>query len=164
MNQIIEINHICRGYCKLPYPNHPNGCPNFNKNPNCPPKVQIVEEVFDINKDLFFVVEKFNLKTHVEQTKLNHPKWSELQLKNVLYWQGSVRKNLREKVIQYIHETDNSMIYTLLPEAMGVMVIDTAQKIGIPIERNPKNNVFKIALVGYPKITEEPNKDSMFNF
>ena len=41
------------------------------------------------------------------------------------------------------------MIYTLLPEAMGVMVINTALKLGIPIEKTPINKVFKIALVGY---------------
>jgi len=36
-----------------------------------------------------------------------------------------------------------------LPEAMGVMVINTALKLGIPIEKTPINKVFKIALVGY---------------
>ena len=24
-------------WCQLPYPNHPTGCPNYNKNPLCPP-------------------------------------------------------------------------------------------------------------------------------
>lgn len=159
---ILEINHDCRGYCTLPYPNHPKGCPNFNKSPNCPPKSSVVDKVFNLDEEMFFVVEEFNLKTHMEQTKLNHPAWTDPQLKNVLYWQGKVRKSLRESTEEFIRETNPDMIYTLLPEAMGVMVIDTALKLGIPIERNPKDRIFKISLVGHP-ITTQHHK-GMFDF
>jgi len=160
VNGILEINHVCRGYCKLPYPNHTEGCPNFNKNIECPPKSSVVEDVFDLNRELFFVVEEFNLKEHITHMKFNHPPWTELQLRNLLYWQGGVRKRLKEKVEQFMQ---HDMIYTLLPESMGVMVINTALKLRIPIERNPKEKVFKIALVGYPKI-EQRNEESMFEF
>lgn len=160
VSKILEINHACRGYCKLPYPNHPEGCPNFNKNPECPPKSQLIEDIFDMNKEMFFVVEEFDLKEHIVRMKLNHPWWTDLQLRNLLYWQGGVRKRLKEKTEQFMQ---HDMIYTLLPESMGVMVINTALKLVIPIERNPKEKVFKIALVGYPK-TEQRNEESMFNF
>jgi len=160
VNGILEVNYMCRGYCKLPYSNHPKGCPNFNKSPECPPKSSMVEDVFDLNREMFFVVEEFNLKEHVAQMKLNHPRWTELQLRNLLYWQGGVRKRLKEKAEQFMQ---HDMIYTLLPESMGVMVINTALKLGIPIETKPKEKVFKIALVGYPKI-EQHNNESMFEF
>jgi len=150
VNEVLEINYACRGYCKLPYPNHSKGCPNYNKNPECPPKVKRIEDVFDMNKDMFFIIEEFNLREHVEKMKIKHPYWSKLQLRNLLYWQGTVRKHLKEKVIYFIQHHDINMIYTLLPEAMGVMVINTVLKLGIPIERIPVNKVFKIALVGYP--------------
>lgn len=148
VNDKLIINHECRKYCILSYYGHPHGCPNYNNNNNCPPKVKVVEEIFDLSEDLFFIVEEFDLKNHIEKTKQKHPEWSYNQLKNLLYWQGGVRKRLKEKVERFIKEKNPNMIYTLLPEAMGVMVIDTAIKIGIPIEKSPVNKIFKIALVG----------------
>lgn len=159
VNGIIEINHKCREFCKIPYHGHKNGCPNFNINLNCPPKVNIVENLFDMNKDLYFIVEEFDLKNHMENMYIKHPQWTEIQLKNLLYWQGGVRKRLKIKTEKFIAETNKNMIYTLLPEAMGVMVIDTALKLGIPIEKSPKNKIFKIALVGFKSnINNEGNK------
>jgi hypothetical protein len=153
VSSIIEINHNCRNYCKAPYRDHPHGCPNFGVHEECPPKVDIVENIFDMGKDLFFVVEEFDLKSHVEKMRLKHPKWSEFQLRNLLYWQGGVRKRLTFKTLRFIStfsDTTN-IIYTLLPEAMGVMVINTALKARIPIQKSPTDKIFKIALVGYRK-------------
>ena len=30
-------------WCTLPYPGHKNGCPNYDKNPLCPPNIKIME-------------------------------------------------------------------------------------------------------------------------
>jgi len=149
VNKILEIDYKCRGYCTIPYHGHPKGCPNFGNHEQCPPKVKLVKDVFDLNKDLFFIIEEFDLKTHVERMSIKHPDWTPMQLKNLLYWQGKVRKRLKEKTERFIKEKDNGMIFTLLPEAMGVMVINTALKLGVPIEKTPVNKVFKIALVGF---------------
>ncbi len=150
VNDELVIDYKCRGYCKLPYHGHKNGCPNFNVHDDCPPKVGLVKDIFNLNKDLYFIIEEFNLKNHIEQMKIKHSNWSLLQLKNLLYWQNGVRKRLKEKIHRFIRTKDCNMIYTLLPEAMGVMVIDTALKLGVPIEKRPENRIFKIALVGYP--------------
>ncbi len=156
----IKIDYKCRGFCKLAYPGHKEGCPNFNKSEECPPKVDTVEKIFDLNKDIFFVVQLFDLKSHMDRMKIKHPNWSDAQLKNLLYWQGGVRKRLKEETEEFIQDINNgAMIYTLLPEAMGVMVIDTAQEHGIPIEKTPTDTIYKIALVGYPK-----HSSSMFDF
>lgn len=156
----IRIDHKCRGFCKLAYPGHKDGCPNFGKNEECPPKVDTVEKIFDLNKDLFFVVQPFDLKSHMDRMKIKHPNWSEAQLKNLLYWQGGVRKKLKEKAEEFIQDRSNgAMIYTLLPEAMGVMVIDTAREHELQIEKNPMEWIYKIALVGYPK-----HSNSLFDF
>lgn len=150
VNDVLEIDYKCRGYCTIPYHGHPRGCPNFNNHEQCPPKVKLIKDVFDLNMDLFFIVEEFDLKIHVDKMKLKHSDWTPIQLKNLLYWQGGVRKRLKEKTEEFIKDRRNGvMIYTLLPEAMGVMVINTALKLGIPIEKTPINKVFKIALVGY---------------
>jgi len=155
VSKILEINYKCRGYCTIPYRGHKKGCPNYNNHEECPPKVKLVNDVFDLDRRMFFVVEEFNLKFHVEKMREKHPDWSEFQLKNLLYWQGGVRKNLRLKCEEFLRickeKSKDKLIYTLLPEAMGVMVINTALKLGIPIERTPVDKVFKIALVGYRK-------------
>jgi len=151
VNDVLEINYKCRNYCKIPYHGHPKGCPNFNKNVQCPPKVDLVKNIFDLNKNLYFVVEKFDLHSHINMMRIKHPNWSYNQLKNLLYWQGGVRKRLKIKTEEFINHKDKNMVYTLLPEAMGVMVINTAKKLGIPIEKHPKRHIHKIALVGYKK-------------
>ncbi len=159
------IDHKCRGYCKLPYHGHKNGCPNFGKHPECPPNVKTVEEIFDLSKDLFFITEEFDLKSHVEKMKSKHSNWSPTQCKNLLYWQGGVRKRLKEQTEMFVNNPlwveGHKLIYTLLPEAMGVMVIDTALDLGIPIERQPINKVIKIALIGYSK---QSHSNSIFDF
>lgn len=160
VNELLEIDYKCRGYCTIPYHGHPKGCPNFGKHKNCPPEVLLVQDVFDLNKDSYFVVEEFDLKNHIEQMKLKHPDWTLMQLKNLLYWQGGVRKRLKEKTERFIKCNGDGMIYTLLPEAMGVMVINTALKLGIPIEKTPLNKIFKIALVGY-SITDPQSLHSL---
>ena len=155
VNDVLEIDYKCRGYCTIPYHGHPMGCPNFNNHEQCPPKVKLIKDVFDLNMDLFFIVEEFDLKEHVDRMRIKHPDWSEFQLKNLLYWQNGVRKDLKLKVKRFMEvykvRFGDDLGYTLLPEAMGVMVINTTLKLGIPIEKTPVNKVFKIALVGYMK-------------
>ena len=150
VNEILEVDYACRSYCTNPYPNHPKGCPNFGKHKECPPQAPLVRDVFDFNKELLFITEEFNLSAHVEKMQRKHPHWSMRQCKNLLYWQGGVRKRLKEKTEEYIENGRRGQIYTLIPEAMGVMVINTAIKAGIPIEKTPNFRVVKIALVGYP--------------
>lgn len=164
---IIRLNHInidlrCRGFCKLPYPGHKKGCPNYDKHEECPPKVKTVDQIFNLDNELYFAVQTFDLKSHINYMHQKHPDWSDAQLRNLLYWQGGVRKKLIEKTKEFIEDRSNgAMIYTLFPEAMGVMVIDTTQEHGIPIEKKPTDTIYKIALVGYPKRT---TSRSMFDF
>ncbi len=153
VNDKLIINYGCRNFCKIPYHGHKKGCSNFNKFELCPPKICLIENFVDLNKDIWFIVEEFNLKDHVDKMRIKHPEWSYIQLKNLLYWQNGVRKNLKNKTIKFInnHLDKDKLVYTLLPEAMGVMVIDTASLLGIPIEKIPINKVFKISLIGYKK-------------
>ena len=153
VNGILEVDYKCRGFCKIPYHNHPKGCPSFGKYEHCPPQAPLVKDVFDFTSEMYFVTEEFNLKKHIDKMHIRHPHWSLRQCRNLLYWQGGVRKRLRTKTEDFIEYRNNGMIYTLLPEAMGVMVINTAIAVGIPIERTPENKVIKISLVGHPHST-----------
>jgi hypothetical protein len=43
------------------------------------------------------------------------------------------------------------IIYTLRPEAMGVLVIKTVKRLGIPIRVKPTDTIYKIMMIGYPR-------------
>ncbi len=139
------INHDARKWCALPYPDHPKGCPNYNKKAICPPQVSYIEEWLAGTGELRFVCVSFNLKEHADRMLRLHPNWSQRQARCLLYWQPRVNKELISLVSTFVHE--NGLKITYCPEAMGVDVIKTAQSVGIPIEAPPTDIVHKIALL-----------------
>lgn len=137
----VEINENARngGWCKLPYPGHPAGCPNF---PKC------IDEREDF-KDLptlkwFAIVTEFNLKEHAQRMKEKHPQWTEKQCRNVLYWQGKVRASLKRMSKEFAGPDD---IILDIPEACGVNVFLTMKNHGIELKPRP-DLVRKIMMVG----------------
>ena len=132
-------------WCKLPYPRHPSGCPNFGKREDCPPKASKFWAL--IKAPYFLVGICFNLHQHIEKMRENHPDWSEAQLKCLLYWQNTVNKRLRQLGLKVASQIPNSMIL-FKPEANGVDVFKTAENVGIYLERNPQFFVWKIAIIG----------------
>lgn len=155
MNNLYEItndlviDYRAREWCKLPYPNHPKGCPNYGKRLFCPPEAPLIEAFFDLSKQLWLVVVTFDLALHIHRMKTLHPDWSDRQARCVLYWQGSANKELKELCRHWVWSKPGTD-YSLYPEAMGVNVIRTAKAIGLPIKARPMDTVFKIALMGYP--------------
>ena len=146
----IELKEVMWNYrakegqwCKLPYPNHPNGCPNF---PECIKKNQL-EGYSPVELKWYAVIEIFNLAQHAYNMKLKHPRWSDRQCRCVLYWQNSVRKRLREKMNKIMESMPNAVCGTLCPEALGVNVFGTMAKVGITLYKNP-DTVRKIAFIG----------------
>ena len=95
---------------------------------------------------------RFDLGEHAREMLRKHPDMTDRQTRNVLYWQSSVNKQLAEHAQWVINEYfgHGYAIFTICPEAMGVQVIKTAQRSGLPIEPRPRDMVHKIALVGYP--------------
>lgn len=150
------IDYGARKWCLLPYPNHPKGCPNYNKSSECPPNAPLVGDFVDITKKMWFIVIKFDLSSHVAKMKDRHPYWTDKQARCVLYWQNTVRRRLRDACI--IFATPKQLVYTLIPEAMGVQVIKSAKKLDIPIKTRPIDTVYKIALIGYPKVAQKSSK------
>lgn len=144
----LVINNNVRLWCKLPYPNHPKGCPNYGNKVGCPPKVCKIDKLFDLNRKHWLAIIKFDLKTHKDRMRLKHPNWSDKQLACCLYWQGKVKKNQRQICKKFMYEHPGT-IYNLIPEALGVHVFKTVRPLGIPIERHITNTVYKIALIGY---------------
>lgn len=85
-----EDIHTVRMWCRLPYPGHKNGCPNemncrfFYKN--------LQEKLKSLRLNITWV--EFQLDQYCEMMKQKHPDWSQSQLKNLLYWQSHLRKEL----------------------------------------------------------------------
>lgn len=120
-------------WCQLPYPNHPKGCPNFGRI-GCPPTTKPIVEVVDLIFPVYFVYSEFNLEAHRVKMKKAHNNWSTKQLNNVLYWQGTSRKQLKERV-KIVQKEKQTNLVLYCPEAHGVNVYATAFKNGLQLER-----------------------------
>jgi hypothetical protein len=133
-------------WCKAPYPGHPNGCPNF---PRCIIKENTVRLSDFKLEDLKWraIVTEFDLEAHAARMKELHPDWSDRQCKCVLYWQGSVKKILKDAIENAVMHYDDVVVATTCPEALGINVYGTMAKTGLVLYKNPKI-VRKIAFFG----------------
>lgn len=150
------IDYSVCDLCREPYYNHPKGCPNFGNKISCPPIAPLFDVVFDISKPSFAIVNVFDLENHVYKMKKKHPNWSERQLKCVLYWQHTARKELRKKV-NLFKTIYSQYSVTTCPEGMGIDVLETMKQANILMEWTPKQNAYQIALAAI----ERQNKSKL---
>ncbi|MHA2337493.1 MAG: hypothetical protein ACXACX_09325 [Candidatus Hodarchaeales archaeon] len=144
----VVIDYRTRSWCKLKYPDHPKGCPNFGKKEICPPQSPLFEQV--VKPPYTLVAVKFNLEKHAKEMKKRHPNWSDKQARCVLYWQGKLDKKLREVSEKVASKITNSKI-VYKPESYGVHVFETCRKLGFILERNPQKILWKITIIGIEK-------------
>lgn len=150
------LSHRTGDWCRLPYPNHPRGCPNYDKVPRCPPEARWLLEVVDVTRPLFIVYSEFNLLNHVSRMKKKHPGWSERQLRNVLYWQATSRKQLKERVKLAMIYTFTTLVF-YCPEAHGLNVYATCRKNGLNLEKIRRLGICRhVALLGFSYLTNRP--------
>lgn len=152
----LVISRKCRGYCKLPYPGHPKGCPNYGVKPTCPPKREHIEDliVTSTRRTTWVIYTVFDLQAHVSHMKALHPRWSYRQAACCLYWQAGARRNLEREISRFLAFRPYSIMATGLkivriPEATGVDVTATMKSIGIILEWPPKRDVYQVAVAGF---------------
>ncbi len=75
--------------CITPYHNHPNGCPSYGKKLGCPPQLKMFDWIFDIKKDIYAIITIFDLEEHINKMRKVHQNWTNYQLRNSRYWQGT---------------------------------------------------------------------------
>ncbi|MEN6440913.1 MAG: hypothetical protein ABFD97_20275 [Syntrophobacter sp.] len=121
-------------WCRLPYPGHPKGCPNYNKHDRCPPNARKLEYFFDMDLKLYLVHSEFDLQAHAEAMKIKHPEWTDRQCRCVLYWQSRSRKQLIDRILESIPE-GQKVIFSTCPEGMGVNVFATAKLAGLTLDK-----------------------------
>lgn len=140
-----------RSFCAREYPGHKKGCPNYGKYNLCPPDAPMFDEIFDMDKDIFLIYFSYDIKSHLQKMKTRHPNWTERQLRNVLYWQGTAKKLHKEEIKEFLTEYGHLGYEVITPEALGVDVTKTLEKVGINLEWPPMNYSYRIAFAGIPK-------------
>lgn len=141
----VILSNKTRTWCKLPYPDHPKGCPNYNQRKICPPKAPLFKQI--IKPPYTLVAVKFNLEKHVKKIKAKHPNWSNKQARCVLYWQNKVNKKLKQLSEETASKIRNSIIL-YKPEANGVNLFKTCKKIGLTLRPNPQKILWKMSIIG----------------
>lgn len=152
-NWILEVKKLVTTksageWCKLKYPGHNRGCPNYGKVDRCPPKCKSVDYYFDLSKPLYLIHSEFYLDGHAARMKEKHPNWSERQCRCVLYWQPRSRKQLKERIVKAMFLLPVDFVATT-PEAMGINVYATARLAGLKLERIRDLKICRhVALIG----------------
>jgi len=144
------VDSKVRELCTRRYPNHPRGCPNFDKKRGCPPSAPLIGRLLDLESPVYAVYNVFPLGQHVEKMRGRHPGWTERQLRNCLYWQGTARKSLKAEIEKFEVTRDHGgkLVVVMTPEACGVNVTETMKQVGIELEWPPVQYALQIALVG----------------
>ncbi len=144
------IDLLVRGLCRRRYPNHPRGCPNWNKRPTCPPQARLLGELLDLTKPAYAVWSVFDLGAHRERMKARHSGWTRRQTDCCLYWQGTARKVLRNEVKRFLEKAGNApeLLVLYCPEACGVNVTATMVSLGQQLEWPPIEKTYQVALIG----------------
>lgn len=143
----LVIEPAVRELCPSPYPGHPAGCPNFGRRSSCPPAAPQLWEVFNIAGPFYLAAVEFDLQAHAEALRAKNPELSDRQARCCLYWQGTARKALRELVRPWL-ALRPGWTSSDCPEALGLNVFATAEKVGLKLERHPGRFVYKVALLG----------------
>ena len=134
-------------WCRLSYPGHKRGCPNYGR-PNCPPGAGSIVDVIDTTQPMYLVSAMFNLKYHAELMKIRHSGWSDRQCRNVLYWQQIVRADLRRAVKAAMGFLGCDVV-TYCPEGFGVNVFVTARAAGLKLDKTRRIWIdHHVALIG----------------
>jgi hypothetical protein len=141
-----------RAWCTLPYKGHKNGCPNYGKNDTCPPKTPYRDDVLKKYGVFTLVYAAFDYATYKEIRGRCHPGWTEAQVKNVLYWQNSVKKIIKEYIARRggyddLFGAGSGFWGKPSMEAAGIYVFGTLKNNGIPFEVKPVNKVIMVSLL-----------------
>jgi|GEM_PF-2148721 len=133
--------------CLCPYFNHPQGCPNYGRRADCPPRAVYFPEIF--KEKVYIAATVFNFEDYLNLKRVEHINWTERALRNPRHWQGYLRSELKKLISEMGPSRNNDAIFN--PEAMGVNVTQTCKNVGLSLEWPPKKIVCQVALIGQRK-------------
>lgn len=140
--------------CRVPYHNHPKGCPNYGKRKDCPP-CDLVSERFNLNEPFFVIYTEYPVGEFAERMRLNHPEWADQprQWYNCIRWQGIARKEHKKDILEFQNKYPN-LVVDMNPEALGINVTEMMKQIGINLEwnyheeHNPNRKTYRVSIAG----------------
>lgn len=147
-----------RKWCAIPHEDNPEGCPNCER---CDSEYPNFESFFDFSAykkihnyridssdpDIYLIIRPFDLLGWSKAMILEHRNMSETQARNSRYWQGGVMGALKRDCEAFCKENLN-YITLRIPEATGVNLFATCRHHDFILEKNPKNTVNKMMMVG----------------
>ena len=151
-------------WCQRAYKKN-KACPNFNNKELCPSVDNKIPFFDDIAKryDLFHVVyAKFDMAKYIINRSALNPTRTLEQIKCLIYWQSSVKKVLKDKIMEVYHENKHQRFYVLgcgssfklsflnkiySMEAVGINVFSTMRLNGIKLQLNPVDYVILVCLI-----------------
>lgn len=135
--------------CRKPYPLHPKGCPNWGAKMGCPPLCRPIGDQINLDREVWAVWTRFDLKQHVDQLRFKHPAWTDRQLKCCLYWQPRARQVLKKEIEAFrVQHPELQIVGT--PEGAGVCLTPVMRQIGVELEWPPEHWTYQIILAGSP--------------
>lgn len=142
---------MIKEWCEMSYPRHPHGCPNV---PGCRYYRWFLPQQLRKKSRLFLVWIEFDLDAQAIRMKAKHPTWTEAQCRNLLYWQKTVRRDLREGVRRKFRVSRNAIKNYLYEgaEGGGVDFYLTMRGIGIYLDR--MNDLHTVRVIGIFAISE----------
>jgi hypothetical protein len=148
---LLPLSKTCE-LCRRPYRGRPHGCPNYDAKPGCPPSAKPLDEVINLDKAVDVVVAPFAIAAYAHHMKRLHPTWTDGQCRNLLRWQGSLTKQLRDFAEERARSraliAPTPLHVVTVPEAHGVDVTATCEGLDVFLEWPPVNVVYKVMLVG----------------
>jgi predicted metal-binding protein len=148
----IIMSKNVRSWCKLPYIRHPRGCPNYGKNPLCPPTIPYRKDILNKYNDFHLFCARFDIESYMARKKEIHPDRTDAQLRNLIYWQQSVKKRLKDAILaSRIHYSEfftagGGMMQRPSMECVGIFVFATLQRNHIEFDRKAEKYVTLVAL------------------
>jgi predicted metal-binding protein len=133
-------------WCTLPYPDHPNGCPNFGKFKDCPPFAPYFLDIY--KPELYVAFMRFNFEEYLQRKNEIHPDWTQRALRNPRHFQTHLGSKLRDFVNTKLTEPEFENFQAVhSPEAMGINMHLTVRNAGIELEWPPRKNMYRITLL-----------------
>ena len=133
--------------CRLPYPDHPKGCPNFGMRAACPPEAPKFLDHFN-DSEVWAIWNEFDFAAHCARMRKKHPEWSQRQVECCLYWQGTARKQLEAEIWKFTWGHPKFSV-TRCPEAMGVNITASMELVGVELEWPPQTVAVQVALAAH---------------
>jgi len=159
--ETIVFDPKVRTRCTLPYENHPQGCPNWDTCALCPPKSPYRVDILQKYTTFALVYVIFDLKTYLQEQRIKRPQASEKQLKCCLYWQNSLKKELKKtlNMIEYdLLLGCGSGFFSRSMESAGINVYQTLENNKIEYEIHPKTKIILCCLICLNRKVKELSK------